>query len=167
MTTLRAAAAQALTAIENEESFDHFDNVIAPILRKALAENDRKSNKAGAEFGAHDMRGRILMKLRKGQMTTDELTKELRAARSTVNNAINELHRKKRICIVRWVRTGSSPMRYWGIGDQDAERPPLLTKEEISQRKKEMRIQQKKEQERMQALATNFTPRRDPAAAWF
>lgn len=167
MITLRAAAEQALAAIENGEPFVHFDNVIAPALRKALAENERKSNRTGAEFGQHDMRGRILMKLRRGQMTTDELTKELRAARSTVTNAINELHRKKRICIIRWVKTGSSPMRYWGLGDQDAERPPLMTRDQINERKRETRKRQKQEQELMQSASPKFTPRRDPAAAWF
>ena len=167
--TLKDAAQQALTAIENGESLEHLRAVIAPVLFAALKENARKTNKSGAEFGAHDMRGRILMKLHRGQMTTDELTKELKAARSTVAQALNSLHRNKRICIARWVRTGSSPMRYWAIGEQDAERPATMTNEQIKARKKEARERQKKEQkqEQIKFAPSNFIPRRDPAAAWF
>lgn len=38
MTDLKQAAAKALEAIESGESFDYLDEVIAPLLRAALAE---------------------------------------------------------------------------------------------------------------------------------
>lgn len=39
MTDLRQAAQLTLSAIENGESFDHLENVIAELLRKALSED--------------------------------------------------------------------------------------------------------------------------------
>jgi hypothetical protein len=166
VTTLKAACEQALKAIENGEPFEHLDNVVAPALRSAIALNERKTSKSAAEFSQYDMRGRIMYRLKKQSMTTDELAKDMRAARSTVAAALKELHNKKRICIVRWVRTGSSPMRYWGIGDQDAAKPSTVTPEQKAERKREARRRQKEEQERINQ-APNFIPRRDPAAAWF
>lgn len=40
MTTLRQAAQLTLDAIEEGVSFDHLDNVTAPMLRRALAKAD-------------------------------------------------------------------------------------------------------------------------------
>ena len=167
MTTLKAAAQKALAAIENGESFDHMDSVIAPVLRAALSENERKTAKSGAEFGQHDIRGRVLMRLRKGPLSTDDLAKDLRAARSTVANALTELHRKKRIVIISWAKTGSIPARVWGLGDRDADRPPLITREAKNERKRELRKIQKAQRESMKDAPPSFTPRRDPAASWF
>ena len=42
MTDLKQAAAKALEAIESGESFDHLDEVIAPLLRAALSEPERQ-----------------------------------------------------------------------------------------------------------------------------
>ena len=46
MTTLHEAVTIALKAIEQGESFDHLDNVVAPILRNALAAKKLPLDKA-------------------------------------------------------------------------------------------------------------------------
>ena len=42
MTTLRQAVELTISAIEEGVSFDHLDNVTAPMLRRALAESEQE-----------------------------------------------------------------------------------------------------------------------------
>ena len=56
MTDLRQAAQLTLSAIENGASFDHLENVIADILRKALSEPTPSEYAQGYAEGFNDAR---------------------------------------------------------------------------------------------------------------
>lgn len=109
---------------------------------------------------------KVLACLSKKPMTTDELSKELATARSTVANALKELRHNKKICVNRYAYTGVKPVAYWGIGTVDAPRPGPQTPE---QRKAKKLAAKKKAQEEAKRLAqiSEFKPRRDIAASWF
>ena len=111
---------------------------------------------------AESTTSQVLALLSRKEMTTEELRKELAKSRATVDNAVKWLRREKKICIVRYERTGVAPLRFLGIGDTDAPRPSPRTKQEIRAAKQARR---KKERERLQQAA--FKPRRDIAASWF
>lgn len=109
---------------------------------------------------------RILLRLRKKPMTTDQLAKDMRTARSTVVAALNKLWSRRVICVVEYKYTGSTPARIWGIGEEDMPRPPVQTKEQRNARQRE---RLRKERERLTPPTPEVkksTARRDIAAAW-
>ena len=113
---------------------------------------------------------KVLACLSKKPMTTDELSKELATARSTVANALKELKQNKKICVARYEYTGVKPVAYWGIGTVDAPRPSPQTPEQIRAKKKErdrIRRQEAREEEERRKEGFKFKPRRDIAASWF
>ncbi len=111
-----------------------------------------------------DLRDRVLALIQKRSMTTDQLSRELRTARSTVVNAINSLRAEGRICIVEYIKTGVSPARLWGIGSIDAPRPQTMSSEE---RNAKRRARRELEQMRQNASSQLHQKRRDVAASWF
>lgn len=110
-----------------------------------------------------DLRNRVFALLKSRTMTTDELARELRSARSTVVNAINDLRADGSICIVEYRKTGVSPARIWGIGSTDAERPPTISDEERNAKRRERRAMLSSAQD---AVKSEGRPRRDVAASW-
>lgn len=111
-----------------------------------------------------DLRDRVLALIQKRSMTTDELSRELRTARSTVVNALNALRAEGRICIAEYLKTGVSPARLWGIGSIDAPRPQTMTSEERNAKRRARRERERTEQ---QGLSPQHRTRRDVAASWF
>ena len=116
------------------------------------------------------MRRRVLFCLRDKAMTTDQLAKELAAARSTVVNALKDLKQDKKICVSRYEQTGVKPVTYWGIGTVDAPRPKPQTVAQRSAKKnardRARRREAREEEERLKE-GFKFKPRRDIAASWF
>lgn len=107
----------------------------------------------------------VLALARKQPMTTEEIVKELRIARSTINNAIKELKDEGLICITRYEYTGVKPVAYWGAGNVDAPRPSIQSAEERNARRRERRRLDRERAEQL-AKAREFKPRRDIAASW-
>lgn len=71
------------------------------------------------------------------------------------------------VCIVRYQKTGASPIRFWGIGKEDAPKPPTLTPEQRAAAKSERRKQQRLERKLAAAqLPASWKPHRDIAASW-
>ena len=110
-------------------------------------------------------RVRVLALIQQRQMTTDEISKELKITRSTIVNALNELKKDKMACIARYQYTGVKPAAYWGVGNVDAPRPSAQTKEQRSARKREER-RRRLEREKQLAAVQEFKPRCDIAASW-
>lgn len=106
---------------------------------------------------------RIILRLKKKPMTTDQLAKDMRTARSTVVAALNKLWNRRNICVIEYKKTGSTPARIWGIGKVDMPRPPTKTKE---QRNAERREARKIEKERVAKPMKPANPKPDIAAAW-
>lgn len=117
-------------------------------------------------FSPHDVRGRILLRLKKESMTTDQLAKDMRCSRSTVADALNQLKKSKLVCIVRYQKTGVSPIRFWGIGEVDAPKPPTMTPAEILAQKRERRERLRLEREAAAQSPARWKPHRDIAASW-
>ena len=109
---------------------------------------------------------KVLACLSKKPMTTDELSKELATARSTVANALKELKQNKKICVKEYAYTGVKPVAYWGIGTVDAPRPGPQTSEQRKAKKSAAR-KKAREEAAKQAQVPEFKPRRDIAASWF
>lgn len=115
-------------------------------------------------YPRHEIKNRILLRLRRGEsMSTEELAKDMRAAYSSTREALMELKASKEVCIVRWVKTGARPIRFWGLGASDTPPPPPMTTEQRNRARRESR--------RLVKLtdASDAKPilRRDPAASWF
>ncbi len=108
-----------------------------------------------------DLQSKVFSMLVHQTMTADQLSKELNTPRSTVIVAINALKKSGKVCIQSYRKTGSSPVRVWGLGNVDAERPPNITPEQRSAQKKLKRKEEKT------VSKQTFTPRRDIAASWF
>ena len=112
----------------------------------------------------HEIKNRILLRLRRGEpMTTEQLAKDMRAAYSSTREALMELKATKEVCIVKWVKTGARPIRFWSIGSADAPKPPTLTREQQLERNRE----RKRWARTVNAADSRPIARRDPAAAWF
>jgi hypothetical protein len=115
-------------------------------------------------YARHEIKARVLLRLRKGEpMTTEQLAKDMRAAYSSVREALVELKESKEVCIVKWTKTGAHPIRYWGIGSADVAKPAPMTLEQRNLARRE-RKQQVKLRE---ATDNNPVARRDTAASWF
>lgn len=104
---------------------------------------------------------RIILRLKKRPMTTDQLAKDMRTARSTVVAALNKLWNRRNICVLEYKITGSTPARLWGMGKVDAPRPPTKTREERNAQRRERR---KLEREAIAPMPV--VPKPDVAAAW-
>lgn len=115
-------------------------------------------------YPRHEIKSRILLRLRRGEpMSTEELAKDMRAAYSSTREALMELKATKEVCIVKWIKTGARPIRFWSIGAADVPPPPPLTQEQ--------RNAKRRERQRLVKIidAADAKPviRRDPAASWF
>lgn len=108
---------------------------------------------------------RILSRLKRKPMTTDQLAKDMKAARTTVVDTLTKLWRKRIVCVVSYKITGSTPARTWGLGSVDMPKPPTKTKEQISAERR-AKAQQLKEEAKRIEQPQEFIPRRDEAAAW-
>lgn len=106
---------------------------------------------------------RIILRLKKSPMTTDQLAKDMKAPRSTVVVALNKLWNRRNICVVQYKKTGATPARIWGIGKVDMPPPPKKTKE---QEKAQRQERYKLEKERVAKPAKPAKPKPDIAAAW-
>ena len=106
---------------------------------------------------------RIILRLKKKPMTTDQLAKDMRTARSTVVAALNKMWNRRNICVVEYKKTGATPARIWGIGKVDMPRPPTKTKEQRNAQRREAR---KVEKERVAKPVKPAKPKPDIAAAW-
>lgn len=106
---------------------------------------------------------RIILRLKKKPMTTDQLAKDMKAPRSTVVAALNKLWGRRNICVVEYKKTGSTPARIWGIGKVDMPPPPKKTKEQEKARRQELL---KIKKERMAKPEKPAKPKPDIAAAW-
>jgi hypothetical protein len=104
---------------------------------------------------------RILLRLKKKPMTTDQLAKDMKAPRSTVVASLNKLWNRRNICVVEYKKTGATPARIWGIGKVDRPRPPTKTRE---QRNAQQRERRRIEKERVAKPVEAVKP--DIAAAW-
>lgn len=109
---------------------------------------------------------RILLRLRKKPMTTDQLAKDMRTARSTVVAALNKLWNRRIVCVVEYRKTGATPARTWGIGKEDVPRPPTKTREERNAQRREARRSEKAQLAPPTPEVKKSTARRDIAAAW-
>lgn len=106
---------------------------------------------------------RIILRLKKSPMTTDQLAKDMKAPRSTVVAALNKMWNRRNICVVEYKKTGATPARIWGIGKVDMPPPPKKTKEqEKSQRQERYKL----EKERVAKPVKPAKPKPDIAAAW-
>lgn len=115
-------------------------------------------------YPRHEIKSRILTRLRRGEpMSTEQLAKDMRAAYSSTREALMELKATKEVCIVRWVKTGARPIRFWGLGAADTPPPPPLTREQQRERSKE----RKRLARITNAADAKPILRRDPAASWF
>ena len=115
-------------------------------------------------YSRYEMKNRILLRLRRdSDMSTEQLAREMRAAYSSVREALMELKASKEVCISSWKKTGAKPIRYWSLGASDAPPPPPMTTEQRNQARRESR--------RLVKItdASDAKPilRRDPAASWF
>ena len=106
---------------------------------------------------------RIILRLKKSPMTTDQLAKDMKAPRSTVVVALNKLWGRRNICVVQYKKTGATPARIWGIGKVDMPPPPKKTKE---QEKAQRQERYKLEKERVAKPVKPAKPKPDIAAAW-
>lgn len=106
---------------------------------------------------------RIMLRLKKKHMTTDQLAKDMKAPRSTVVAALNKLWNRRNICVVEYKKTGATPARIWGIGKVDVKPPPPQTKEQRNAKRRErVRV----EKERVAKPVKVAAPKPDVAAAW-
>jgi hypothetical protein len=109
-----------------------------------------------------DLKSRVFSALKKKSMTADQLSQELATPRSTVLVAINALKNNSMVCIQTYQKkAGALPVRVWGVGNVDAERPPYITAEQRNAAKRQKRKEQKEMNDK------KFSPRRDVAASWF
>ena len=106
---------------------------------------------------------RILLRLKKKPMTTDQLAKDMKSPRSTVVAALNKMWNRRNICVVEYKKTGATPARIWGIGKVDVKPPPPKTKE---QRNAQIREKRRIEKERVAKPVKPAKPKPDIAAAW-
>ncbi len=106
---------------------------------------------------------RIILRLKKSPMTTDQLAKDMKAPRSTVVAALNKMWNRRNICVVEYKKTGATPARIWGIGKVDMPPPPKKTKE---QEKAQRQERYKLEKERVAKPVKPAKPKPDIAAAW-
>ena len=106
---------------------------------------------------------RIILRLKKKPMTTDQVAKDMKAPRSTVVVALNKLWNRRNICVVEYKKTGATPARIWGIGKVDVKPPPPKTKE---QRNAQIREKRRIEKERVTKPVKPAKPKPDIAAAW-
>ena len=111
-----------------------------------------------------DLRDRVLGLIQKRSMTTDEISRELRTARSTVAGALNDLRQERKICIAEYLKTGVTPTRLWGMGSVDAPRPKTMTSQE---RNAKRRARKERERAEQYELSQPRRLRRDVAASWF
>lgn len=106
---------------------------------------------------------RILLRLKKKPMTTDQLAKDMKSPRSTVVAALNKMWNRRNICVVEYKKTGATPARIWGIGKVDRPPPPKKTRE---QRNAQQREKRRVEKERVAKPVKPAKPKPDIAAAW-
>lgn len=106
---------------------------------------------------------RIILRLKKSPMTTDQLAKDMKSPRSTVVAALNKMWNRRNICVVEYKKTGATPARIWGIGKVDRPPPPKKTRE---QRNAQQREKRRVEKERVAKPVKPAKPKPDIAAAW-
>ena len=115
------------------------------------------------KYSRHEMKARVLIRLRKGEpMSTEQLAENMRAAYSSVREALMELKATKEVAIVKWQKTGARPIRFWSIGSADAPKPPPMSRDERNQRRRDQRRTVKV----IDASDAKQILRRDPAASW-
>lgn len=119
-------------------------------------------------YAGNNIKAQIVLHLAKGPMTIDRLAAVTRRGKSAVEDHLVELKKVGLVCIVSWQKTGGNPIRVWGIGKTNAEKPaPMSREEKLRRRREAARAARAAQHSDKPATPVTVIPRRDPAAAWF
>jgi hypothetical protein len=105
----------------------------------------------------------VLELLKTEPKTSEQIRSELGISRDAANNAIKQLRATNKICIVKYDKTRTRPLAYFGLGSVDVNKPPTQTKEEKNKRRRERKRLEREALNKSEVIIVQ----RDIAASWF